>query len=123
MTKRLNRARERLTAMAQCRVLCQPLERVRTLQQALDEWSARLQRAACLHVERQRQRMAQAAGRLHSLSPLNVLQRGYSLTVLESTETLLRSASQAQTGDRIVTRLASGRLVSRVEETDSNPAS
>jgi exodeoxyribonuclease VII large subunit len=57
------------------------------------------------------------AARLESLSPLNVLARGYSLTSKEDAQEMLRHADQVQPGDRIVTRLAAGRIVSRVEET------
>jgi len=52
--------------------------------------------------------------RLHSLSPLAVLDRGYAL-VLSAEGGLIRSASQLQTGERVTTRLASGAFTSAVE--------
>ena len=53
--------------------------------------------------------------RLHSLSPLAVLDRGYAL-VLDAAGTLVRSATQVATGDRLTTRLADGTFTSRVED-------
>jgi exodeoxyribonuclease VII large subunit len=59
--------------------------------------------------------------RLHSLSPLAVLDRGYAL-VLSADGTLIRSAGQLAAGDRLTTRLADGAFTSRVESTTPNPA-
>jgi exodeoxyribonuclease VII large subunit len=103
--------------LTQRRVLRQPLDRLHTLEQKLDEQGERLRRAIAVYFDRKKQNLQHTAARLDSLSPLNVLQRGYSLTVIESSETLLRSADQVQAGERIVTRLAHGKLVSRVEKT------
>jgi exodeoxyribonuclease VII large subunit len=52
--------------------------------------------------------------RLHSLSPLAVLDRGYAL-VLSADGSLVRSAVQIAAGDRLTTRLADGSFMSRVE--------
>jgi exodeoxyribonuclease VII large subunit len=54
--------------------------------------------------------------RLHSLSPLAVLDRGYAL-VLNAEGSLIRSTAQLTTGDRLTTRLADGAFTSRVEAT------
>ncbi len=55
--------------------------------------------------------------RLHSLSPLAVLNRGYAL-VLSDAGSLIRSAAQVAAGDRLTTRLADGTVTSRVESTN-----
>jgi exodeoxyribonuclease VII large subunit len=47
---------------------------------------------------------------------LNVLARGYSLTTRDDGRTVIRSADQVDAGDRLVTRLARGRITSRVEQ-------
>jgi exodeoxyribonuclease VII large subunit len=60
--------------------------------------------------------------RLHSLSPLAVLDRGYAL-VLDAAGGLVRSTAQVATGDKVVTRLADGVFVSRVENAAPNQAS
>jgi exodeoxyribonuclease VII large subunit len=55
--------------------------------------------------------------RLHSLSPLAVLDRGYAL-VLDAAGGLVRSTAQLNEGDRLTTRLADGSFTSRVEATE-----
>jgi exodeoxyribonuclease VII large subunit len=52
--------------------------------------------------------------RLHSLSPLAVLDRGYAL-VLDAAGSLIRSTAQLSSGDLLTTRLADGSFISRVE--------
>ena len=116
LTERLKKARHSVNQLAQRRAMRQPLERLRTIEQLVDEKCERLERALRQYLERQSRHLHQTAARLHSLSPLNVLQRGYSLTVIESCETLLRSSGAVQIGTRIVTKLAEGQIVSRVEE-------
>ena len=57
--------------------------------------------------------------RLHSLSPLAVLDRGYAL-VLTTDGAVVRSAGKLNPGDPLVTRLADGSFLSRVESTTSS---
>lgn len=63
-------------------------------------------------------RLRQAAASLEALSPIAILGRGYSITRLESTREILREAARARPGDRIVSRLGEGQIVSRVEQVD-----
>ncbi|MCB0405696.1 MAG: exodeoxyribonuclease VII large subunit [Bdellovibrionales bacterium] len=51
---------------------------------------------------------------LHSLSPLGVLSRGYSLTSLEPGKTLLRRVASVRPGDTLRTRVADGEVLSQV---------
>jgi len=57
--------------------------------------------------------------RLHTLSPLAVLDRGYAL-VLDAEGGLVRSTNQVAPGDKVVTRLSDGAFISRVESAASN---
>ena len=57
--------------------------------------------------------------RLHSLSPLAVLERGYAL-VLTATGGVVRSTLQVAPGDKLVTRLSDGAFISRVESAAFN---
>ena len=56
------------------------------------------------------------AGRLNALSPLAVLERGYSIT-FDSDGKILCEAQQVQAGQEIQTQLHRGRVTSRVEKT------
>ncbi len=60
-------------------------------------------------------RLREAAGMLEALSPVAILARGYSITRLESTNEILKTARQAKAGDRLVSRLGDGEVRSRVE--------
>ncbi len=93
-----------------------PLDSVRLRQQRCDELAGRLERAVLQHVRDAGHRCARLAAALESLSPLNVLARGYSLTTRADGRTVVRDAAAVDDGERLVTRLARGRIVSRVEQ-------
>jgi exodeoxyribonuclease VII large subunit len=115
LLRRLEQARERLAQLADRPCLRRPLERLRDAERRLDELGERLLRATQLRVEGGRQRLESAAGRLHGLSPLAVLGRGYSLTRRLDDLSVVRRAEQVAQGDWIVTQIQNGRVVSRVE--------
>lgn len=119
--RRCELGRRRLDELAKRRALRQPLDRLHDLERRLDEWGGRLHRAMQVRLSRAKHAAESVAGRLESLSPLNVLARGYSLTRTESSPTFLRSAAQVQPGDRLVTVVQHGRIVSRVETTEPEP--
>jgi len=64
--------------------------------------------------------LRESAGKLEALSPVAILSRGYSITRLEATQEILKEARQTRPGDRIVTRLGEGQVVSRVEDDSSH---
>jgi exodeoxyribonuclease VII large subunit len=117
---RLDAARRRLDALAERRALRGPLDRVRDLEKRLDGLDGRLHRAAGVCLDRSNARMAVLAGRLESLSPLNVLARGYSLTRTPEGR-VLRDAGTVRVADELVTRLAVGEVVSCVVEVRPGP--
>jgi len=78
----------------------------------------RIDRSLERTLQRSAVRIGALNGRLHSLSPLAVLERGYAL-VLSADGSLIRSTAQIAPGDRLTTRLADGAFTSRVETTDS----
>jgi exodeoxyribonuclease VII large subunit len=81
----------------------------------LDNSAERLKRVMNHRVVQSSERVASLAARLESLSPLNVLTRGYSLTHKASGE-LVRSAAEVAPGELLRTRVAVGEILSRVEE-------
>ena len=107
--------RRRLDDLLARRIFKRPLEQVRVHEQRLDDWAARLDRAIRQRLTLGRERVEAFAGQLASLSPLNVLARGYSLTKQEADGTVVRDAQQVRLGDRLVTILERGAVVSRVE--------
>src|SRR5262245_2616322 len=112
---RFKEVRQRLDDLAGRRALRQPLERVREQERRLDEWGERLSRGARMRVEAVRAVVASAAGRLQTLSPLNVLARGYSLTRTAPEGAVVRSPEQVRPGARFLTVVQYGQITSRVE--------
>jgi exodeoxyribonuclease VII large subunit len=117
LRRRLETAKSSLVELARRPCFRRPLERLRQEEERLDDWSERLQRAMQRRVEQLHEQLKGRAARLESLSPLNVLARGYSLTRKEDMAAMLHNAEQVQAGERIVTRLQHGEIISRVEET------
>jgi exodeoxyribonuclease VII large subunit len=114
---RLELARQRVEQLATRPALRRPLHRVRDLEQRLDDTAQRLHRAANQWLIQATAKLAALAARLETLSPLNVLTRGYSLTHTADGK-LVRDAGDVKPGDGLVTRVASGEIVSRVESTN-----
>jgi exodeoxyribonuclease VII large subunit len=117
LLRRLDLARTRLADLMRRRCFRVPLERVRDLEHRLDEWHERLQRALRQRLTELRRRLEAQAARLESLSPLNVLARGYSLTRTDSDGNVVRRPDQVRPGDRLLTLVAHGSIISRVEQT------
>ena len=112
--------RARLDALAGHRAFRRPFDRIQDLARTIDELDLRASRAMRYLLDRSRERLQGAAGRLESLSPLGVLQRGYSLTLRTEDEALVTDPRQLAIGDSITTKLAAGTLTSRVEQKESS---
>lgn len=111
---RASRARMRLEALSSRPVLVRPSARIQELGQRLDDLSARMERGLRVRVERAQQQLAATSGKLHVLSPLHVLERGYSITRRLSNGEVLRRAEEVSPGEEILTTLGAGTLRSRV---------
>jgi exodeoxyribonuclease VII large subunit len=122
LRQKVQRATQYLEDLSRRRCLRLPLERVRDEEHRLDDYAARLARAVRQRQVLARQRVEAVAGRLETLSPLNVLARGYSLTRKEADGSVVRDPDQVRPGDRLVTTVRNGRVHSRVETPPGDPA-
>jgi len=104
--QRLAHARERLSRQDVARRVVLIKTRHDALRQRLEFASAHLLRNSL-------ERHSAAQTRLHALSPLAVLQRGYAL-VFDERGRLLKAAKNASEGSTITARLAQGELSARV---------
>jgi exodeoxyribonuclease VII large subunit len=115
LRRRLLRSQQSLEDQSTRRPFRFPLERIHDFDQRLDGWLDRLVRSMSQQMAQARQRVQAKTAQLESLSPLNVLARGYSLTRRETDSTVVRDAKEVRPGDRIVTRVHNGIFISRVE--------
>jgi exodeoxyribonuclease VII large subunit len=120
LRSKVQAGKQRLVNVAERRVFAMPLERLRDRERALDEWSERLQRAMQKRVVLANKSVELHAAQLESLSPLNVLARGYSLTRTLPDRHVVRGIAEVEVGDAIEIVLHDGRLTARVEERMAN---
>lgn len=80
---------------------------------------SRLELQADHRLSEARARLELAAGRLEALSPVAILERGYSI-VTDAEGVIVRDASAANEGDRLGIRLHRGRLAVRVDSADES---
>jgi exodeoxyribonuclease VII large subunit len=97
------------------RRLQHPGKKLQDQSQTLDRLDSRLGRAMQLILKQQHSRLQNAARTLDTVSPLQTLQRGFSITQAEN-GTLITAASALIKGQRIVTVLKSGRINSVIEQ-------
>lgn len=118
MRSRLDLARARLDALGQRPVFLRPLDRLHDLSRRLDELGLRARRSITQQHETTQQRLRGLAGLLESLSPLSVLERGYTVTMLGPTGRPIRDASELSVGQQMTTRFSRGWVASRVEQVE-----
>ena len=101
---------------ARHRLLLQdPRTRAASLATRVEAVEHRLQLAAGHAVRQAQARVARAAAALDDLSPLAVLQRGYSLTRTMPDRAVVRDAAAVEPGDQVEIRFAVGRALARIE--------
>lgn len=89
-------------------------QQLRMRQRDLHSHIQALAAAAQQYLMRRRSRFEQASGKLATLSPVAILERGYSL-IFDPQGALVKDASQLAPGDLIRARLARGEVDARVE--------
>ena len=100
-------ARARLLLRSLVAALKSPRDRIQELQLRFDDWSERLAHAALRHVEKGSELVKRLEAELGALSPLKVLDRGYSIAFDESGRAV-RSSRQLPAGARFALRLQDG---------------
>ena len=115
---RMDMARARLESLATRPIITRPLETIHRVGMQLDELDSRCNRALQTRIDRSRNSLTGLAARIEAINPLAVLARGYSLTTAIDGQ-VISQTNQISAGDQIVTRLADGALISRVEQVES----
>lgn len=92
-----------------------PGRRLQEQAQVLTQLDSRLQRAMLRFLEQRRASLQMLARNLENISPLQTLQRGYSITRTPEGN-VINDSSQVKAGDDIISSLATGQIVSTVKE-------
>ncbi|MDD2679184.1 MAG: exodeoxyribonuclease VII large subunit [Candidatus Omnitrophica bacterium] len=93
-----------------------PLDRLQEKEQLLDELFSGLNNNLRQFMNITRERVKALIHRLDALSPLAVLSRGYSLSMLAADGSVIKDADKVKRGDKVKTILSAGAFVSSVEE-------
>ena len=91
-----------------------PKEKINQQAQRLDQLENNLKRVMQFIFSRHRERLAHSAHALETLSPLSVLQRGFSITYLK-TKKVVQSCCDVKAGDHLITRVSDGEIESVVK--------
>ncbi len=110
-------SRDRLRLRTVSRQVRDPRARVAAQRLRIDELGERARRALGARLRLAEERVRVHSQRLHALSPLAVLQRGYSITRVAGGGAVVRSAKELEAEARLELLFASGRALVRVEET------
>ncbi len=97
-----------------------PSSRIRLCRSQGDDWAVRLRHANNINLERRRHRLSAAAGRLHGVSPLATLERGYALVTDADSGRVITEARRVKLRNRVQVRLARGRLECIIDEIFEN---
>ncbi|MDG2470058.1 MAG: exodeoxyribonuclease VII large subunit [Pirellulaceae bacterium] len=105
-------------------VFRRPMEFIRNFQRRVDDLENSANRSIKNTLANQTQHIAHMARQLEAVSPLAVLQRGYSVTQkTDDDNTLVDRIESVQQGDLIRTQVTNGRIFSRVEKLESGDES
>jgi exodeoxyribonuclease VII large subunit len=109
--------RETLVNLKESYAFKQPKVYIDQLFQRVDEFSRQMQNYLKGIFQGRKQLFANSVGKLKSLSPLGILERGYSIT-FDQKDNLIKEASQVRVGDLIRTRLKSAIVKSKITEVE-----
>jgi exodeoxyribonuclease VII large subunit len=114
LTGKLRLSKEKLDRIANSYVIRQPFDKFNRWQQRLDDFVQRLNLNITHTLNTEREKLSGIAGKLESLSPLNVLKRGYTITTRQEDNKSLRDIKSLSKGDKIKTNLSKGSIISEI---------
>jgi exodeoxyribonuclease VII large subunit len=116
--RRVMLLRARFEGLANQRPFRRPFDLIHDRSRRLDDLGVHASVSMRRLLRDRQSRMAMLAGKIASLSPLEVLARGYTITRDRDSGQAIRSTKQLRKGQSIVTRFAAGEAVSKVESMD-----
>ena len=116
----MRRRRDKLIALHARLMQHAPAQRIAVLQERHNNLQSRLHKAIHDRLQNNKQKLATLTHTLDTISPLATLGRGYALAQRSANGELLRDASKVSVGEQIETRLAKGKLLCRVESSETD---
>ncbi|MGB2705259.1 MAG: exodeoxyribonuclease VII large subunit [Candidatus Omnitrophota bacterium] len=107
---------EKINALGQRYVFKEPFNIVLQHEQELDDLMQEIALKGSYIVKFKTEILNTLVGRLDALSPLGVLNRGYSITMRKKDGKIVKDANVLKKNELIKTKLAKGEVISRVEE-------
>lgn len=114
---RIGELEQEVAALRESYVLRAPVNAVLQMKQRVDDLSRTATTGVEHMMEIMRGELSAACGKLQALSPLAVLDRGYSITLRNGE--VVKDAASLRAGEEVVTRLAKGRFKSKVEDLEA----
>lgn len=104
--------KERIGNAAKSPAFTRPKERITQLKQEVDEYEAKLLKSIKHFLENRKNEVRIFGGKVESLNPLNILERGYSVTTRNGK--IIKNACELKAGDEISVRLHKGSIIGNV---------
>lgn len=112
--RQIENYRNRYERIKQSVVFKRPQELIAQWQQQVDDFIQALKNTLPLHLEKAKRILAVLQGKLSALSPLAVLERGYSITYKLPEGEILKAASRVKPEEEVRIKLARGTLLGRI---------
>ena len=108
----------RLAGLTDSYALKQPLKMVEQYEQMIDDLRKDMAIRIDHSVKMYGEKFNLLTQKLEALSPLAILNRGYSISAVLPEGRILKDSAEVKIGDRVETKLGRGRFVSKIEEID-----
>ncbi|WP_333795688.1 exodeoxyribonuclease VII large subunit [Rheinheimera sp.] len=121
MQHKLQQHHQQLQLQHKALWLLSPEQQLKRQQLKLQQLQQRLTLNLNQQLQKKQQQWQALSRELHTVSPLATLQRGYSI-VFDAKSTVVKSASQLQSGDKVRLKLADGDIAAEVTEVSIPPS-
>jgi len=111
----IDMARKHLDGIMKHHALKTPQVLIQQHQQRIDEYTKSLKHSLSYFLSIKKHSLDGIKGKLDALSPVAILERGYSITMTYEDNVIIKDASKVKSETRIKTRLGRGEIISRTE--------
>jgi exodeoxyribonuclease VII large subunit len=114
MQYQIDKKRQGIEAIKKQLIANSPTHLINIKQQTLEQKIALLHHAIAVNLKDKQSKLTLQMAQLDAISPLKILERGYAIIRDHDKQTVIRSITQLQAGDRINTKMKDGEIVSEV---------